>query len=85
MKPEAVLFDMDGVIFDSERAIYHLALQLAEEEHVPNLPDVYMQLIGITREKSIEILRDFYGPDFPYDRYADLVIHANIGDVFSQI
>ena len=21
----------------------------------------------------------------PYDRYADLVIHANIGDVFSQI
>ena len=73
MKPEAVLFDMDGVIFDSERAVYRLALELAEEEGVPNLPDVYMKLIGITREKSIKILTDFYGPDFPYDRYRQIL------------
>ena len=73
MKPEAVIFDMDGVIFDSERAIYSLALQLAEEEGVENLSDVYMQLIGITREKSVRILTDFYGPDFPYMRYRQIL------------
>ena len=73
LKPEAVIFDMDGVIFDSERAIYQLALELAEEEGVPDLPKIYMSLIGITREKSKQILTDFYGPDFPYARYREIL------------
>ena len=50
---------MDGVIFDSERAIYQLALELAEEEGVADLPEVYPSLIGITREKSERIIYDF--------------------------
>lgn len=73
MKPEAVIFDMDGVIFDSERAIYQLALELAEEEGVADLPEVYPSLIGITREKSERIIYDFYGPDFPYARYRKIL------------
>lgn len=73
MQSAAVLFDMDGVIFDSERAIYNLVLELAEEEGVTGIPEVYPQLIGITREKSIKILTDFYGPDFPYARYREIL------------
>ena len=73
MQSAAVLFDMDGVIFDSERAIYSLVLELAEEEGVTGIPEVYPQLIGITREKSIKILTDFYGPDFPYARYREIL------------
>ena len=73
MNTAAVLFDMDGVIFDSERAIYTLALELAAEEGVPDLPKVYPLLIGITREKSIKILTDFYGPNFPYARYREIL------------
>ena len=69
MKPEAVIFDMDGVIFDSERAIYQLSLELAEEEGVPDIPKVYPRLIGVTRESSVRILRDYYGPEFPYEKY----------------
>ena len=73
MNAAAVLFDMDGVIFDSERAIYHLALELAEEEGIPNLQEVYPLLIGITREKSVKILTDYYGSDFPYARYREIL------------
>ncbi len=73
LKPSAVIFDMDGVIFDSERAIYRLALELAEEEGITDLPKIYTSLIGITREKSKKILSDFYGPDFPYARYREIL------------
>lgn len=73
LKPAAVIFDMDGVIFDSERVIYRLALELAEEEGISDLPKIYTSLIGITREKSKQILADFYGPDFPYTQYREIL------------
>lgn len=65
----AVLFDMDGVIFDSERAQMAIWLDLAEREGLPNMEAVYRRCIGVTMEATGKILREAYGADFPWQDF----------------
>ena len=67
---KAVVFDMDGVIFDSERATYETWRELAEKYGFTGLETPYWQCIGVNAARSREIFLSYYGPDFPYDQYA---------------
>ena len=67
---DAVVFDMDGVIFDSERATMYCWLDLAEKYDIPNIKEPYYACIGTTMVRTREIMLETYGPDFPYDEYA---------------
>ncbi len=62
----AVLFDMDGVIFDSERAQRAIWLEIAEKEGLPDMEAVYARCIGVTVEVTGGILKEAYGADFPW-------------------
>ena len=66
----AVIFDMDGVIFDSERATYEEWVALAERRGLPDIWTPYRQCIGVNAARTREIMLDFYGADFPYEAYA---------------
>ena len=68
---KAVIFDMDGVVFDSERAVYKGWKELAEKYGFENLDIPYMRCIGVNAASSKQIFLDYYGEDFPYDRYKD--------------
>ena len=52
----AVVFDMDGVIFDSERAQMAVWLALAEEAGLRGMERVYHRCIGVTLEATGAIL-----------------------------
>ena len=65
----AVLFDMDGVIFDSERAQMAIWLDIARQEGLPDMEAVYHRCIGVTMEATGEILREAYGADFPWQDF----------------
>lgn len=67
---EAVVFDMDGVIFDSERAVMDCWIELANKYHIENIEKPYFACIGTTMKKTREIMLETYGADFPYDTYA---------------
>lgn len=67
----AVIFDMDGVIFDSERVVYNEWKALSEKYGFENLDTPYMKCIGVTNERTRRIFQEFYGADFPYDRYRE--------------
>ena len=67
---QAVIFDMDGVIFDSERAVFNGWLELSEKYGFADLEIPYRQCIGVNAARSREIFLAFYGRDFPYDAYA---------------
>lgn len=67
---DAVVFDMDGVIFDSERAVMNCWLALAEKYHIPDIEGPYLACTGTTAARTREIMLEAYGPDFPYDQYA---------------
>ena len=67
---DAVVFDMDGVIFDSERAVMNCWLELAEKYSIENIRQPYFACVGTTMKRTREIMLETYGPDFPYDTYA---------------
>ena len=66
----AVIFDMDGVIFDSERATFNEWVALADRYGLKDIVIPYRQCIGVNARRTKEIMVNFYGPDFPYDVYA---------------
>ena len=65
----AVIFDMDGVIFDSEQAVYQGWLELAKKYHIPDIETVYVKCIGVNAKIARDIFLEYYGEDFPYDTY----------------
>ncbi len=67
---DAVVFDMDGVIFDSERAVMNCWLKLADKYGIENIEKPYLACTGTTVQKTKQIMLEAYGDDFPYDEYA---------------
>ena len=63
---KAVVFDMDGVILDSERLAHEAWRELAEEYGFRNIDDVYYRAMGSGLDQIIELFRTEYG----FDDYA---------------
>ena len=66
-KPAAVVFDMDGLLLDSERLARDTFIAACNEfGYQPDL-DVYRQVVGSTYGATQVILREGYGADFPFE------------------
>lgn len=76
MSLTAVIFDMDGVIFDSERLSFEEWLELGERHGIPDIEKVYPRCIGVNAVYSKKIFLDYYGEDFPYDSYRQEVFDS---------
>lgn len=68
-KYKAVVFDMDGVIFDSEKLILEGWQELAEKYGFENIAEVFYKCIGVNATATKQIFLDYYGEEFPYDEY----------------
>lgn len=68
---KAVIFDMDGVIFDSETAVLNGWKEIAEKYGIPDVEVPYMMSIGSNAEASKKKFLEYYGEDFPYDVYKE--------------
>lgn len=71
-KDIVVIFDMDGVIFDSERAILDCWLVLAEKYGLKNLEEVFKKCIGTNDAQTAEIVETAYAPEFGAGIYEKL-------------
>lgn len=69
-KFDAVIFDMDGVIFDSERSTMYCWLELARKYNIENLEEHFLACTGTTNQRTREIMLEAYGENFPYDTFA---------------
>lgn len=69
MKYKAVVFDMDGVIFDSEIKAIECWEEIAKKYGIANIEDTARKCLGINAVVTKEIFLETYGRDFPYDEY----------------
>ena len=61
IKLEAVIFDMDGVIFDSETLVIRTWKQVADKYGIPDVEKVCMQCLGTNHEATVKIFQKHYG------------------------
>lgn len=65
----AVIFDMDGVIFDSEKAVVECWKEIAQKYEIKNIEETCRMCLGINAQVTKEIFLSEYGEHFPYDHY----------------
>lgn len=77
---KAVVFDMDGVIFDSETLVIQMWKVVAEKYGIEDIEATCRECLGTNAAVSKEKFSERYGQEFPYDKYkkemSDL-FHAN--------
>lgn len=66
---KAVVFDMDGVLFDTERLCMKGWSAVAREQGIAGIEEVSMRCIGLNANDSRALVLDHYGQDFPYDAF----------------
>ena len=66
-QPAAVIFDMDGLLFDTERFYAEAIMTAAREVGCAMSHDVFLQLVGRAREVNHRFLLEHYGADYPLD------------------
>ena len=67
LNPISVIFDMDGVLFDSESVYIEAYVKFAAE--YPDIRETSLSCIGANGKKTREIFAQKYGEDFPFDAY----------------
>ena len=69
---KGVLFDMDGVILDTERQGRTVFLEECARRGYPQVDEVfYEKLLGQTREADCALMKEALGQDFPFDEMYD--------------
>lgn len=68
-KWNAVVFDMDGVIFDSERLVIECWQTIADKHQVPDIEAACRECLGVNGKETKQKFLNRYGQDFPYDAY----------------
>ncbi|MCP5151247.1 MAG: HAD family phosphatase [Ectothiorhodospiraceae bacterium] len=67
--PRAVLFDMDGLMLDTEPIYRQAGLRAADELGFALTDDIYFQLVGRTQVDSERLLLETFGLGFPLDEF----------------
>ncbi|MBR6771583.1 MAG: HAD family phosphatase [Lachnospiraceae bacterium] len=69
----AIVFDMDGVLFDTERIGCQCWEEVAREMKLGDLSEGMKGCIGLNQNDAEALMRKLYGKDFPFQDYKDTV------------
>ena len=66
--PELMIFDMDGLLFDTERMFMNLRAKVLPKYGYVHREEDYLQTVGVAGKLLHEILDRIYGEDYPKDQ-----------------
>jgi HAD superfamily hydrolase (TIGR01509 family) len=69
----AAIFDMDGLLLDSERPIRDAWLQVAAQSGLPLTDDIYLQWVGRREADIKKQYGDYFGPQLSFAEASDRV------------
>ena len=69
MNKFSVIFDMDGVIFDSEQAYIDLYRELLTRDGIAFIEQACIDAVGTNWLRTREIWRSYYGDSFDFEPY----------------
>ena len=70
-KPLAVVFDLDGTLIDSESLVRDAHFAACAQFGVTMSEAQFLSLVGMHRDANNASLLEFYGEDFPLERFHD--------------
>ncbi|MBU4432822.1 MAG: HAD family phosphatase [Alphaproteobacteria bacterium] len=70
---EAVVFDMDGLLLDTEIVYRAAMIEAGARFGVAFTGEIYAAMVGKTNPESAVLLRDLYGETFPVQAYFERV------------
>ena len=76
---KAVVFDMDGILFDTESLFIKCWVKLADEFKLKDIESALKECIGTNEEKTKEILKSHYGESFDLAYY-----HKKVRALFQE-
>lgn len=82
MRRNGIIFDMDGLMIDSERIINEAVVRGGREMGLADIEKISLLTIGTSHDRTREIYADAYG-DFDFDRLMELkhkYVDEAIGD-----
>lgn len=65
-----VIFDMDGVIFDSERLVLDSWEKVGKKYGIKDVGKTLTDCIGTNKVKTQMIVQEHYGKEFDYEKYS---------------
>ena len=77
---DTVIFDMDGVIFDSEILVLQAWKEVAERHGIAGVEAACHECLGTNSVVSKGVFLKHYGEDFPYEEYK-----AEMAEVFFML
>jgi len=69
--PAAVIFDMDGLMIDTEEPFIRLWPQIGKKFGYSITRNSILRMVGINAESARAVMIQEYGADFPYDKMRD--------------
>lgn len=70
MDKKAIIFDMDGVIFDSERMAFNCWKKVGRRYGLSNIWEIYVKVIGVNAAETKAIVLGAYGEGFDYEKFS---------------
>lgn len=80
---KAVIFDMDGLMIDSERVTFEGYQKVMKDMGLDISKEFYVTLLGRTIPVAKKLFQDVYGDDFDLDSVIPLV-HQYMADLFDN-
>lgn len=68
MGKKAVIFDMDGVIFDTEKVYLDIWIEVFEKYGYKMTKELYVNVMGTGRKNVIKTFLENFGDDFPIEK-----------------